>query len=163
MRAHAGDHIIVASPTTGGVMRDGKIVEVRGANGSPPYLVLWSDRAKEVLYFPGADAHIDEARASDAASSEPPVVAPHVRSWRVDIDLFEAGDDTTAHAVLVAESPARLDARGEAHRKPSDQPVPEIGDEIAVARALRRLSDRLFETASADIAGVAGHDATVSA
>jgi Domain of unknown function (DUF1876)/Domain of unknown function (DUF1918) len=162
MRAHAGDHIVVASPATGGVVRDGKIIEVRGTDGAPPYVVLWSDRPKAVLYFPGADAHIDDTQTKDAALPEPPAAPPHVRSWRVNIDLFESGDDTTAHAVLIAESPSSLDARGEAHRKPSDQPVPEIGDEIAVARALRRLSDRLLETASADITGVTGHGARVS-
>jgi hypothetical protein len=82
-------------------------------------------------------------------------------SWRVNIDLFESGDETTAHAVLVAEAPARLDARGAAHWNPSDAAVPEIGDEVAVARALRRLSDRLLEVASADIASAQGRPATL--
>lgn len=89
-------------------------------------------------------------------------ITPHVRSWRVDIDVFETGDRTAAHATLVADAPGRLDGRGEALRNPVDVAVPEIGDEIAVARALRRLSDRLFEAASLDITGSQGHPAAVS-
>lgn len=157
MRAHVGDRIVVASRTTGTAPRDGEIVEVRGADGAPPYMVRWSDKGSTGLFFPGADAHLSEGvehQHTEAGAAGGSAVAPHVRSWRVDIDLFEAGDDTTAHAVLVAESPRKLDARGEAHRNPRDLDVPEIGDEVAVARALRRLSDRLLETASLDMSGV---------
>ena len=34
------------------------MLEVRGPNGEPPYLVRWSD-GHEGLMFPGSDAHID--------------------------------------------------------------------------------------------------------
>lgn len=162
MKAQVGDRIVVASPTTGGTVRDGEIVEVHGADGSPPYVVRWSDSGTTGLYFPGADAHVSGVHAAEPAKSSKPVTVPHVRSWRVDIDLFEAGDDTTAHAVLVAEAPRRLDARGEAHRNPADTSVPEIGDEVAVARALRRLSDRLLSVASSDLTGVEGRHVTLS-
>ena len=153
MKAHVGDRIIVASPTTGGTVRDGEITEVRGPDGGPPYMVRWTDDHTG-LYFPGPDAHV-----SAAAGSEPPepVTVPHVRSWRVDIDLFEAGKDTTAHAVLITEAPHHLDAHGDAHRRPGDLAVPEVGDEVAVGRALRRLSDLLLQTAASDIAGIEGH------
>jgi hypothetical protein len=63
MKAHPGDHIIVAAPTTGGSIRDGKILEVRGADGGPPYLVCWSEGGDPRLYFPGSDAHIAAARS----------------------------------------------------------------------------------------------------
>ena len=82
-----------------------------------------------------------------------------MRSWRVNIDLFETGDETAAHAVLLAEAPEQLEARGLALRNPADTPVPEIGDEVAVARALHRLADRLLEVASADIAQAQGNPA----
>jgi len=165
MKAHVGDRIVVASPTTGGMVRDGEVVEVRGADGSPPYLVRWADSGTTGLYFPGTDAHVSEVHGAEPvkpARPAEPAAVPHVRSWRVDIDLFEAGDDTSAHAVLVAEAPRRLDARGEAHRNPADLAVPEIGDEVAVARALRRLSDRLLTTASSDLTGIEGHHVTLS-
>jgi Domain of unknown function (DUF1876)/Domain of unknown function (DUF1918) len=158
MKASVGDHIIVASPAVDGPVRDGEIVELHNADGSPPYVVRWSDSGHTGLFFPGADAHV--SRTHDVEPAVAPA-APHVRSWRVNIDLFESGDDTTAHAVLVAESPERIDASGQAHRNPGDAPVPEIGDEVAVARALRRLSDRLLEVASADISGVQGRPATL--
>ncbi|HEY7048934.1 MAG TPA: dsRBD fold-containing protein [Jatrophihabitantaceae bacterium] len=155
MKAQVGDHVVVASPTTGGPVRDGRIVEVRGEDGGPPYTVEWSDSRTTGLFYPGADAHV-------AATQEVAPSASRLRSWRVDIDLVEAGDETTAHAVLVAETARDLDALGEAHRNPSDVAQPRIGDEVAVARALRRLSDRLFETASSDMTGTLGHPAHLS-
>jgi hypothetical protein len=160
MKASVGDHIIVASPAVDGTVRDGEIVESRNADGSPPYVVRWSDSGNTGLFFPGADAHLTRAGEGEPAAPVAPV-ARHVRSWRVNIDLFESGDDTTAHAVLVAETPERIDARGKAHRNPADAQVPEIGDEVAAARALRRLSERLLEVASADISGVEGESATL--
>jgi hypothetical protein len=162
MKARVGDRIVVSAPTTGGIVYDGEVLEVRGSDGAPPYVVRWSDSGNTGLFFPGADARVRAMPVADAPATEPPVFAPHVRSWRVDIDLFESGDETTAHAVLVAEAPAKLDAKGEARRNPADAPVPEIGDEVAVARALRRLADRLLETASSDITEVEGHKVTVS-
>jgi hypothetical protein len=159
MKAHVGDRIVVASPTIGGAVRDGEVVEVRGTAGEPPYLIRWSDSGSIGLYFPGADAHVSAAQDVKPAT---PDAAPHVRTWRVDIDLFEVGDDTAAHAVLVAEAPKRLDARGAAHKNPADAPVPEIGDEVAVARALRRLSERLLETASMDLSAAEGRDVTLT-
>lgn len=154
MKASVGDHIVVVSPAVDGPVRDGEIVELRNPDGSPPYIVRWSDSGHTGLYFPGADAHV-----SPGLQREPATVAPHVRSWRVNIDLFETGDETAAHAVLLAEAPEQLEARGLALRNPADTPVPEIGDEVAVARALHRLADRLLEVASADIAQAQGNPA----
>lgn len=48
--------------------------------------------------------------------------------------------------------------RGHARRSTDDISVPEIGDEVAVARALRRLADRLLDTAEQDISGVTGEE-----
>lgn len=153
MKAAAGDHIIVAAPTTGGTVRDGEIIEVHGANGGPPYLIRWAQGGDTGLFFPGSDAHIaaEPGGMPPAAQQSAAARTPNLRSWRVNVDLVEAGDATTAHAVLVAEAARQLDGQGVAHRNPSDQPAPEIGDEIAVARALRRLADRMLEAAAADI------------
>lgn len=152
MKAHAGDHIIVAAPTTGGSIRDGEVLEVHGADDGPPYLVRWSQSGETGLFFPGSDARVAASADSTATAEQ----AAHTRSWRVNLDLYETEDETKAHAVLVAEASQRLDASGAAYRNPADQPVAEIGDEIAVARALRRLSDRLFDLASADISAIEG-------
>ena len=153
MKASVGDHIIVASPAVDGPVRDGEIVELRDPDGSPPYVVCWSDTGNTALFFPGPDAHLSPPPERE------PVLVGRGRSWRVNIDLVEFGDETSAHAVLVAEAPQRLDAHGQAHRNPADAPVPSIGDEVAVARALRRLSDRLLEVASTDIASAQGSPA----
>jgi Domain of unknown function (DUF1876)/Domain of unknown function (DUF1918) len=155
MKASVGDRIVIASYRIDGPLRDGRIVECRHADGSPPYLVRWSD-GYTGLYFPGPDAKIHHyGDAADAGRTDPDV-ARHVKTWRVELHVFESGDDTTAHAVLVAEVPG-IDATGAAHREPELAKVPEIGDEIAVARALRRLSDRLLGVASEDITAAEGH------
>ncbi|MFF4569708.1 pyridoxamine 5'-phosphate oxidase family protein [Streptomyces sp. NPDC001410] len=58
MRAHLGDQLVIESPTTGGAKRDGEIVGLHHADGTPPYDVRWSDTDEVTLVFPGPDAHI---------------------------------------------------------------------------------------------------------
>jgi len=58
MYAEVGDRLIVPSPHLEGPVRDGEILEVRHQDGSPPYLVRWSDTGHESLVFPGPDAHV---------------------------------------------------------------------------------------------------------
>lgn len=58
MFAAPGDRLIVHSRRIGGPVRDGEILEVRHADGTPPYLVRWSDTGHEALCFPGPDAEI---------------------------------------------------------------------------------------------------------
>ena len=74
------------------------------------------------------------------------------------MSIFESGDTTDANVVLLSEAPTHLTARGESHRSTRDRSVPEIGDEVAVARALRHLADQLLETASHDIEALTGED-----
>ena len=51
-----GDKIVVKGHNVGEPDRDAVVLEVRGANGGPPYFVRWSDDGHEGLYFPGSDA-----------------------------------------------------------------------------------------------------------
>jgi hypothetical protein len=88
-------------------------------------------------------------RAKQAA--EP---ARHVSSWHVRVDIFEEGDTTTAHAVLVDKAASSQEARSSAVRLPGAVSVPEIGDEVAVARALRLLADQMLVMAAEDISAV---------
>ncbi|MGB8651837.1 MAG: DUF1918 domain-containing protein [Mycobacteriales bacterium] len=62
MHATVGDRIVVHSAHVDEPNRDGEILEVRGSDGGPPYLVRWSDNGHEGLYFPGSDTviHHDE-------------------------------------------------------------------------------------------------------
>lgn len=58
MKAAVGDRIIVQTNRVGQPAREGRIVEVRGADGSPPYVVRWSEES-EGLFFPGSDARVE--------------------------------------------------------------------------------------------------------
>ena len=68
MHAQVHDRITVLAPNDHQVNRDGEILEVRGTDGAPPYLVRWSDNGHESLYFPGADVliHHSEPDSGDA-------------------------------------------------------------------------------------------------
>jgi Domain of unknown function (DUF1918) len=63
MHASVGAHIVVHGAHVGQPDRAGEILEIRGADGQPPYVVRWSESGQEALYFPGPDAHIDEPAA----------------------------------------------------------------------------------------------------
>ena len=65
MKASVGDGIGIRGQRVGDQRRHGEIVEVRGADGAPPYLVHWSD-GHEALFFPGPDAIIEQLGASQA-------------------------------------------------------------------------------------------------
>ncbi|RYV51518.1 dsRBD fold-containing protein [Pengzhenrongella frigida] len=88
-----------------------------------------------------------------------------VHTWNVKIFLADAGADevrfaeetTTAHAVLSTSSGTSLEGFGRARRNPSDPSIPEIGEELAAARALRDLADRLLKATSDDIAQIEHH------
>ena len=168
MKASVGDRVVVASAKLDGRVRDGMVVEVRNPDGSPPYVVEWLDTHQRALVFPGPDAHVEHiAHETPAASAGAPAPRDggeprYVKSWSVRIDVYESAGGTTAHAVLNAEAAERLGAEGSARRRPGDADVPEIGDEVAVARALRRLADGLLEAAAGDIAAVEGHPVTLS-
>ncbi|MFE8953016.1 pyridoxamine 5'-phosphate oxidase family protein [Streptomyces althioticus] len=79
MRAHLGDRLVVESPATGVVRRDGEIVGLHHDDGTPPYDVRWSDTDDITLVFPGPDAHIqhtdtEHEHADGAGRSSPPAV-----------------------------------------------------------------------------------------
>ncbi len=153
MKASVGDRIVIVSDRLDRPARDGRIIECRNEDGSPPYLIEWSDTGRTALFFPGSDAHVEHLGHAKTLPHEPP---RHVKTWRVELQLFESGDSTTAHATLLAEAPG-IDAVGKARRRQDDVDVPEIGDEVAAARALRRLADRLLGVACDDIADIQGH------
>ena len=65
MQAAAGDRLVVHSPHIDGPARDGKILEVHGSDGEPPYLVCWSDNGHTSLFFPGPDASVQHFAAHE--------------------------------------------------------------------------------------------------
>ena len=90
---------------------------------------------------------------SPGTDGSPPAT---MRYWLVRLAISERGDSTWARAVLRTNPGRELDATGRAVCRAGDLPDREIGDEVAVARALRALADRLLERATADITQVTG-------
>ena len=58
MQATVGDRLHVHSNVVGARDRVGEIVEVRGSEGRPPYLVRFPD-GHETLVFPGPDCVVE--------------------------------------------------------------------------------------------------------
>ena len=62
MQATIGDHLIVHGHKVGDVDRRGEVVECRGTDGAPPYVVRWEPDGHEGLFFPGSDTLIEPAK-----------------------------------------------------------------------------------------------------
>jgi hypothetical protein len=58
MQATVGDRLHVHSRTVGSADKVAEIIEVRGDNGGPPYLVRFED-GREALIYPGPDSVIE--------------------------------------------------------------------------------------------------------
>jgi hypothetical protein len=78
-----------------------------------PYLVRWSDTKRESLFS-----------------------ASHVTNWHTGLYLYEADEDTVAHAVLHGASQERLVSRGTTRNRAGEANVPEIGNEVAISTGL---------------------------
>jgi hypothetical protein len=82
--------------------------------------------------------------------------SPLMRYWQVKVSICEFDDRTQARAVLRLEPAREVEATGRSTRDPGSPSIPRIGDEVAVARALRGLADQLLEVASGDLARYTG-------
>lgn len=80
--------------------------------------------------------------------------APVAKTWNVRIDVGEHEGQTRAIARLDTGDTSSLVGTGLASLNPTDPDVPEIGDEVAVARALAQLSRLLLGAASDDLSEV---------
>lgn len=58
MRASKGDRLVIKGHHIDEPDRDAEILEVRGKNGEPPYMVQWAEDGHIGLFFPGSDAVI---------------------------------------------------------------------------------------------------------
>ena len=61
MRGQVGDRLHVHGNVVGQPDRRGEIIEVRGSDGGPPYLVRFDD-GHEGLVYPGPDSVIEPKR-----------------------------------------------------------------------------------------------------
>ena len=69
MRAEVGDRIMIRGHHTGDPDRDCEVLEVKGADGAPPYVVRWGDTGHEAFFFPGSDAHVQHFEHAGRASA----------------------------------------------------------------------------------------------
>lgn len=73
------------------------------------------------------------------------------KTWNIDVHLFEDEGVTRAEAVLHTHAGPELRHVGKASKSPRDRDVPEIGDELAVCRALSGLAHDLLEATILDV------------
>jgi hypothetical protein len=62
MRAQVGDELTVKGRHQGDEDRHGKITQVDGPNGTPPYMVRWRD-GHETLFFPSSGTEVEHHAA----------------------------------------------------------------------------------------------------
>ena len=65
MRAAVGDRLVIKAHRIGEHGRDARILDVRGKDGEPPFLVRWEDDGHEGLVFPGPDATVEHFPAAE--------------------------------------------------------------------------------------------------
>jgi nicotinamide mononucleotide adenylyltransferase len=85
-----------------------------------------------------------------------------VDTWTVTIELDEHDGHTRAVARLRSRDTEGTVGVGLARLNPADRDVPEIGAEIAAARALSELSRRLLHLAAEDVEQASGEAAPLT-
>ena len=60
MHAEVGDRIAVPGRHVGDAGRIGEVIDVRGENGRPPYVVRWAD-GHEAVCYPGPETRVQHA------------------------------------------------------------------------------------------------------
>ena len=56
MQAKVGDRLVIKGHYVGEPDRDAQILEVRGPDGTPPFVVRWEEDGRVGTVFPGSDA-----------------------------------------------------------------------------------------------------------
>lgn len=85
---------------------------------------------------------------------------PQKHGWPMEV-VFTENDDATRADIIIDVAGRHYHGWGRARRNPIDPDVPKIGEEIAAARALTRLSQQLLAAAAEDIEGFEGHAVSV--
>lgn len=73
------------------------------------------------------------------------------KTMHIQVSIHELGQNTRAQAQIIDEGRETLLGEGTARCNPIDENVPDIGDELSVARALADLSHQLIQSAVRDI------------
>jgi hypothetical protein len=79
MRAAIGDTLHIHTHHVGEAEALGEILEVRGTDGAPPYLVQFRDGRTRLLY-PGPDAVIEPPSGTPAGTGRPPRSARRIHT-----------------------------------------------------------------------------------
>jgi len=58
MEAKVGSWLVVHGCAVDAPVREGEIIGIAHPDGSPPYVVRWTDTDRESLVFPGPDSEI---------------------------------------------------------------------------------------------------------
>ncbi len=67
MRVAKGDRLVVRGRRVGEPDRAAEVLDLRGPDDGPPYLVRWSDDGHEGLFFPGGDVSVQPAEIRPAS------------------------------------------------------------------------------------------------
>ena len=162
MKAQVGDRIILAGTRVDDPVRDGEVLEVKGTDGGAPYTVRWSDGHTGLVYpGPGAVMRVETGTGGRGQPEDSAAGVESSKTWRVQVSVVETGDNTRASALLISDQPGEFRGHGDSHRSPRDERSDPIGDEVAVARALRHLADSLLARAESDIQAATGTNAYV--
>jgi Domain of unknown function (DUF1918) len=70
MHASIGDRLHLLTNHPGSAQNTGRIIEIRGTDGAPPYLVEFQD-GRTTLVFPGPDALVEHARPGGSGGPAP--------------------------------------------------------------------------------------------
>lgn len=85
----------------------------------------------------------------------------HEGTWGISISLDEHDGRTRAEVRLHKEGSTNVRGIGWADRNPKDPEVPQIGEELAVSRALAELAHELLQSTADDIAASLHHPVTL--
>jgi hypothetical protein len=91
------------------------------------------------------------------------VILMHTAGWNVELQFEEDESLTAAAAILRLEDGTEMQGRGQARRNPADPAQPQIGEEIAAARALSDLVHQLLDKAASEIEDVTHKPAHLTA
>ena len=67
MDARPGDELVIKGHRTSQPDRKGEVLETRGANGGPPFVVRWDDTGHTTMLYPGTDCEIHAMRRRSEA------------------------------------------------------------------------------------------------
>ena len=66
MHARPGDQLVIKGHRMGQPDRRGEVLDVRGPDGGPPFVVRWDDTGHTTILYPGTDCEVHELETGGA-------------------------------------------------------------------------------------------------